>query len=102
MPRKLLPIIDSPAGHIVLEKPPGDISPYQGQWGDMDLLCGSCRHTLAEHALPDRSDGIVIRCPVCRAFNLSGASDPEPGARSDAPPPDADPGAVRARDLRHT
>ena len=95
MPRITLKIVDSANGRTVLEKPPGDFTPYQGLWGDLIFDCGGCGHTLAERALPDRDDGIVIRCPACRALNLTATRKLEL-----APPPDTSSAPFRARDLR--
>ena len=96
MRRKRLPIIDNPDGRTILENPPGDISPRQGEFGDIELLCGNCRHTLAERTLPDRADGTVIRCPVCRAFNLNGT--PKPGEQQ---PPTSGWNTIRPLDPGH-
>ena len=65
MPRIVFPVIRGADGHTVLKKPPGDISPYQGRGGDIDLLCGCCHHVLAEHSYPGESEHIVLCCPVC-------------------------------------
>jgi hypothetical protein len=96
MPRITLPVITATDGHTVLEKAPGEINPYQGRGGDIDLLCGNCHHMLAEHVHPTGITGVVIRCPICEAFNLTGTPSPGP-----MPPSDTSWGAVRARDLRH-
>jgi hypothetical protein len=96
MPRILLPVITSTKGYTVLKKPPGDISPYQGRGGDIDLLCGTCHHMLAERSYTSEADNIVLHCPICSSYNLTGAPQRER-------PRPLDPGwdGVRARDLRH-
>ena len=96
MPRIVLLVITSTDGCTVLKKPPGDISPYQGRCGDIDLLCGTCHHMLAEHSYFNQADNIVLCCPICGAYNL--AEPPEPDRRA---PADTDWSQVRARDLRH-
>ncbi|HTB50371.1 MAG TPA: hypothetical protein VK701_05280 [Solirubrobacteraceae bacterium] len=96
MPRILLRIIASTEGHTVLKKPPGDISPYQGRGsGDIDLLCGTCHHMLAEHVYPDWVAGIVLCCPICGAFNETAALEPDRPRATDTSWQ-----TVQARDLR--
>ena len=94
MPRIVLPVIDSTDGYTVLKKPPGDISPYQGRGGDIDLLCGTCHHMLAEHSYSSDTADIVLCCPICGSYNLPGAPEAEPYRL------DSGWGRVRARDLR--
>ncbi len=96
MPRILLPVITSTTGYTVLKKPPGDIRPYQGRGGHIDLLCGNCHHMLAEHSYSSETKRIVLCCPICGAYNLAGAPDaPDRGS-----PLGADWGQIRTRDLR--
>ncbi len=95
MPRIVLQTIECSDGYTVLRKPPGDIRPYQGRAGDIDLLCGACHHMLAERSYSSSTENIVLCCPICGAFNLTGAPEP------DRPhPSDTDRGRVRVRDLR--
>lgn len=89
MPRIVLQTITSTDGYTVLKKPPGDIRPYQGR-GDIELLCGSCHQMLAEHS--SLTETIVLCCPICNAFNLTAAPEPDPRL-----PPATGPGAARAR-----
>jgi hypothetical protein len=96
MPRITLSVIAASDGYTVLQKAPGDISPYQGRGGDLDLLCGECHHMLAEHVHPAGIPGIVLRCPICEACNLTGALEP-----GQMPPSATGWAAVQARDLRH-
>ncbi len=96
MPRITLPVIATPNGYTVLAKAPGDVSPYQGRGGDIDMLCGECHHALAEHTDAHGISGVVLRCPICGAFNLTGALEP-----GQAPPSGTSWETVRARDLRH-
>jgi len=95
MPRITLAVIAATDGYTVLQKRPGDVSPYQGRGGDLDLLCGECHHMLAEHVHPTGIHGIVLRCPICEAFNLTGPV--EPGQK---PPSAGSWEAVRERNLR--
>ena len=80
----------------MLKKPPGEISPYQGRGGDVELLCGACHHMLAEHGYSNEVENIVLCCPICGAYNLTGAPEPD-----STPGLDAGWDQVQARDLRH-
>jgi hypothetical protein len=74
MRRILLPVVESTDGYTVLKKPSGDVSPYQGGGGDVDLLCGICHHMLAERSCSSEAENVMPCCPICGSFNLTGAA----------------------------
>lgn len=71
---KLKVVTDADRWPVLTKERAGDLSPFMSGKGDggVDLLCGNCDHLLVDHIYPaDKIAGIVLRCPVCEAYNLA-------------------------------
>ncbi|MHB8103678.1 MAG: hypothetical protein ACYDEF_16310 [Methanosarcina sp.] len=38
--------------------------------GNVNFICGSCGKTLAENLIEGNITGIVVRCQICKEYNL--------------------------------